>query len=54
MNQLMKDINEDPFLKSILDEFDVHEEIIDEGNVSDIDIDIDHLIPLDEELNKLF
>ena len=54
MNRLRKDINEDPFLKSILDEFDVHEEIIDEGNFSDIDIDIDHLIPLDEELNKLF
>ena len=56
MDRLMKDINEDPFLKSILDEFDVYEEIIDEGNVSDIDIDIDigHLTPLDEEMNNLF
>ena len=54
MGRLIKDINEDPFLKSILDEFDGYEEIIDEGNVSDIDIDMDHLIPLEEELDKLY
>ena len=54
MNQMLKDINDDPYLKSILDEFDIHEEIIDEGNVSDIDIDIDGMFPLEEELNKLF
>ena len=52
MNQMLKDINDDPYLKSILDEFDIHEEIIDEGNVSDIDID--GMFPLEEELNKLF
>ena len=54
MNQMLKDINDDPYLNSILDEFDIHEEIIDEGNVSDIDIDIDGMFPLEEELNKLF
>ena len=54
MNQMLKDINDDPYLKSVLDEFDIHEEIIDEGNVSDIDIDIDGMFPLEEELNKLF
>ena len=54
MNQMLKDINDDPYLQSVLDEFDIHEEIIDEGNVSDIDIDIDGMFPLEEELNKLF
>ena len=54
MDQMIKEINEDPCLKYILDGFDIYEETVDEGNISDIDIDIDHLIPLDEGLNNLF
>ena len=55
MNRMLKDINEDPCLKSILDQFDMYEEeIIDEGSLSDIDIDIDCEFPLEQELNKLF
>ena len=51
MNRMLKDINEDPCLKSILDQFDMYEETIDEGWLSDIDIDCE--FPLEEELNKL-
>ena len=55
MNRMLKDINEDPCLKSILDQFDMYEEeIVDEGSLSDIDIDIDCEFPLEQELNKLF
>ena len=55
MNRLLKDINEDPCLKSILDQFDMYEEeIIDEGSLSDINIDIDCESPLEQELNNLF
>ena len=52
MNRMLKDINEDPCLKSILDQFDMYEEeIVDEGWLSDIDIDCE--FPLEQELNKL-
>ena len=55
MNRMLKDINEDPCLKSILDQFDMYEEeIIDEGSLSDINIDIDCESPLEQELNNLF
>ena len=55
MNRMLKDINEDPCLKSILDQFDMYEEeIIDEGSLSDLNIDIDCESPLEQELNNLF
>ena len=54
MNQIMEEIRADPNLNAILNEFDMYEEIIDEGNVFDLDIDIDIGFPLEEELNKLF
>ena len=55
MNRMLKDINEDPCLKSILDQFDMYEEeIIDEGSLADINIDIDCESPLEQELNNLF
>ena len=55
MNRMLKDINEDPCLKSILDQFDMYEEeIVDEGSWADIDIDIDGEFPLEQELNMLF
>ena len=55
MNRMLKDINKDPCLKSILDQFDMYEEeIIDEGSLSDINIDIDCESPLEQELNNLF
>ena len=50
MNRMLKDINEDPCLKSILDQFDMYEEeIVDEGWLSDIDGES----PLEQELNNL-
>ena len=55
MNRMLKDINEDPCLKSILDQFDMYEEeIIDEGSLTDINIDIDCESLLEQELNNLF
>ena len=54
MNQIMEEIRADPILDAILNDFDVYEEIIDEGNVFDLDMDIDVGFPLEEELNKLF
>ena len=45
MNNMLKEINEDPALKSILDQFDLYqEEVVDQGScLEDIDIDIDGL-----------
>ena len=45
MNNMLKEINEDPALKSILDQFDLYqEEVVDQGScLEDIDIDIDEL-----------
>ena len=43
MNNMMKEINEDPVLKSILDQVDLYqEEVVDEGSCLE-DIDIDEL-----------
>ena len=57
MNQMVKDINADPDLKSILDQFDFYEEeVLDEGDLFDLDIDIDinDETPLEKELNNLY
>ena len=54
MNRMLKDISEDPSLKSILDQFDMYEEeIVDEGSLSDIDIDIDCEFPLEVPISPL-
>ena len=45
MNNMLKEINEDPALKSILDQFDLYqEEVVDEGScLEDIDIEFEEL-----------
>ena len=55
MNELIEEIRADPNLNAIMNDFDLHEEVIDEGNVFDINLDIDIDIgdPLQEELNNL-
>ena len=55
MNELIGEIRADPNLNAIMNDFDLHEEVISEGNVFDINLDIDIDIgePLEEELNRL-
>ena len=55
MDELMEEIRADPDLNAIINDFDLHEEVIDEGNVFDFDLDIDIDIgdPLQEELSNL-
>ena len=60
MDQLMEEIRSDPELEAIVNNFEAtfndfepYEEVIDEGNVSDSDIDIDIGVPLEEEIDKL-
>ena len=57
MDEIMAEIRSDPNLNAIMNEFDVHEEVIEEGNVFDIDLDIDIDIdigdPLQDELNRI-
>ena len=50
MNEMLKDINNDPDLKDILGQFN-----LDEGDdLVDIDIDIDNETELEKELNNIF
>ena len=55
MSEIIAEIRADPYLDAIMNEFDVHEEVIEEGNVFDINLDIDIDIgdPLEDELNKM-
>ena len=54
MNRMLKDINDDPCLKAILDQFDFYEEeVVDEGDLFDIDINIDKQSLLEKELSNL-
>ena len=54
MNRMLKDINDDPCLKAILDQFDFYEEeVVDEGDLFDIDINIDNQSLLEKELSNL-
>ena len=61
MSEIIAEIRADPYLDTIMNEFDVHEEVIEEGNVFDInldldldiDIDIDIGDPLQDELNTM-
>ena len=57
MSEIIAEIRADPNLDAIMNEIDVHEEVIEEGNVFDInldlDIDIDIGDPLEDELNRM-
>ena len=58
MDQLMAEIRTDPVLNQILNDFDFHEEVLDEGTVPvweelDIGSDIDIDVRLEQELNGL-
>ena len=52
MNHMLKQINDDPDLKAILDEFDFADN--DDDDLIDIDIDIDTESPLEKELNNIY
>ena len=49
MNEMLKDINNDPDLKDILNQFNS-----DNDDLVDIDIDIDNETELEKELNNIF
>ena len=50
MKQMLNEINNDPDLKDILDQFNVD----DDDDLLDIDIDIDSETDLEKELNNIF
>ena len=58
MNEMMAEIRADPELNAIMNDFDIHDEVLDEGTVPgnmDIDLDLDIEIgdPLEDELNSI-
>ena len=56
MNEMMAEIRADPDLSAIMNDFCVNEEVLDEGTVPEMDIDLDidlDICPLDYEINSL-
>ena len=53
MNEILEEIRADPLLNTIMDQLDVYEEVIDEGDICDIDLNIDIGSPLEDELNSM-
>ena len=51
MNDMIEEIRNDPVLNEIMNQLDVREEIIDEGDICDINLNIDFGSPLEDELN---
>ena len=56
MNEMMAEIRADPDLSAIMNDFCVNEEVLDEGTVPEMDIDLDidlDICPLEDEINSL-
>ena len=53
MNEILEEIRADPILNDIMNQLDVQEEVIDEGDICDIELNIDIGSPLEDELNSM-
>ena len=53
MNDMLEEIRNDPVLNDIMNQLDVCEEVIDEGDICDINLNIDLGSPLEDELNGM-